>query len=1003
MFKPISPSDSFPEIEKEVLKFWEKNKIFEKSVESRPAGKTFVFFEGPPYANARPGIHHVLARSIKDVINRYKTMKGFRVERRAGWDSHGLPVENQIEKELGFKTKKEIEQYGIEKFNKKCKDSVLRFKEMWEAMTKRMGYWIDLTNAYITYKNEYIESLWYLFKEFYNKGLVYCADKVVPHCPRCQTTLSSHEVAQGYKEVNEDSVFVKFRVTNDKSRVEKDKNLKSQNSQEYFLVWTTTPWTLPANVALAVNPDVDYVKIKQTDLANTDILILAKERLSVLGKGYKVLEELRGQDLLGMEYEPLYPEVSHNSNLANLANAFKVYPAEFVTTAEGTGIVHIAPAFGADDLIVGIQANLPILQPVDLEGNFTSAFKMGEGKFIKDADLLIVADLEKRGILFKVEKYKHDYPFCWRCDSPLLYYAKQSWFIKMSVLRDELLQKNEEINWIPAHLKSGRFGEWLQNVEDWAISRERYWGTPMPVWVCECGAEFCVGSIKELEELVGRSFKDIDLHRPFVDEITFECSSCQGKAKRVPYVLDIWFDSGAMPYAQWHWPFENQEKFEKNFPADFIAEGMDQTRGWFYTLHAISTALFGSVAYRNVISHGLVLDKEGKKMSKSRGNIIIPEEMIEKYSADAVRWFFYSINSAGEDKCFDETKLAEIVRKVFLILWNVYGFFATYANIENWRPSHNHLKVQDRPVLDRWILARLHQTIEAVDKELEKYDFTHASRNLEDFINDLSTWYLRRSRKRFSGENEKDKESAFQTTHEVLVKTSLLIAPFAPFLSEELYQRLAAQFIGSDADLGFVESVHLADFPLPEKEIIDHKVLDAMAIVRKIVEMARSARSAAGIKIRQPLHALYIHGRFSSDESYIEQMEDIIKDEVNVKKLIVKSDGKAQAPKSYQKVVEDGYTVAIDTKITAELYREGLLREIIRLIQDSRKKTGCKPDERVGLLIDSKELGELIKSGEKKLILETNLDYIEFGRSDKVDYSIESKVGDKGIWIGIKK
>jgi len=1020
MFKQIEPKDSFPEIEKEVLKFWEDNQIFEKSVENRPDSNRFVFWEGPPYANAKPGIHHILARASKDVFNRYKTMKGFRVERRAGWDSHGLPVEVQIEKELGFKTKKDIENYGIAEFNKKCKESVLAFKVEFEEMTRRMGYWIDLSNPYVTYENSYIESAWAIFKMLYDKGLVYSAHKVVPHCPRCVTTLSSHEVAQGYREVEEASIFIKLK---------RKGQIANGKLQEYFLVWTTTPWTLPANVALAVNPDITYVKVSTPHLNplpqgerknKEEILILAKNRLSVLGEDYEIIEEIKGQDLVGMEYEPLYPEVLKSLKSQNtlsesidsksrrpkpqIENAFKVVAADFVTTEEGTGIVHIAPAFGADDMIVGIQANLPVLQPVDLAGHFTSEFKLGEGKFVKDVDETITKDLEKRGLLFKVEKYTHDYPFCWRCDSPILYYAKDSWFIKMSKFRDELLKQNKTINWVPAHIKEGRFGEWLANVEDWAISRERFWGIPIPIWICEkCGAEFPIGSIKDLEELAGKDLSQLDLHRPFVDEITFDCANCKGKAKRVPFILDIWYDSGVMPYACWHWPFENQQKFEENFPADFVSEGIDQTRGWFYTLHALATVLFEKAPFKNVVAIGMVLDKNGKKMSKSRGNIVLPEKMIAKYSADAVRWYFYSINSSAEDKRFDEKSLGEIIRKTFIVLWNVYGFFATYANLEKWQPSHNHLKVEDRPILDRYIMARLHETIKAVDKMLEAYDFTRSSRLLEEFINELSTWYLRRSRKRFSSEDKNDKESAFQTLHEVLVKTAQIIAPFAPFFGEELYQRLAAQFRDSSADLGFAESVHLTDFPHANEDLIVPRVLSQMKIARKIVEMAHSARAQAKIKVRQPLASLYIHGKFSADEANLETLEEIIKDEVNVKELIVVSDGKAKAPKGFVAAKEGGYTVAIDTKITSELKEEGLLREMVRLIQDARKKAGCKPDEKVGLLLESTEISGMIKKYENKLKIETNLEFIEFEKSDKVDYSAEAKLDENDIWLGIQK
>ncbi|MFH1509944.1 MAG: isoleucine--tRNA ligase, partial [Candidatus Nealsonbacteria bacterium] len=806
----------FPKIEKEILEFWKKNNIFKKTLEKTKNKPKFVFYEGPPFANGKPGIHHLLARSFKDIILRYKTMKGFYVERKAGWDTHGLPTEISAEKELGIKSKKDIED-NIDDFVCACKNNVFNYKKEWEEFTERIGYWLDLEKAYITCSNEYIESLWWILKKVWDRGLLYQDYKVVPFCPRCGTSLSSHEVAQGYKNVTENSVFVKLPV-------------KGQKNTS-LLIWTTTPWTLPGNVAVAVNKSLEYVKAE----INGEILIVAKGRLSALGEEYKIIEEFKGKDLKDVEYEPPFNFQDPGKK------AWFVVLADFVSMEEGTGLVHMAPAFGVDDMEIAKENGLPVVVNIDEQGKFKKEVKPFAGKFVKDADPLIVEELKKKNILFKEEMYGHEYPFCWRCDSPLLYYAKNSWFIKVTEIKKDLLERNKKINWVPDYLKDGRFGEWLKDVKDWNLSRERYWGTPLPIWQCQkCEKRTCIGSIEELKEKADKDYKIEDLHRPAIDEITFNCD-CGGKMKRAIEVIDCWFDSGSMPFAQLHYPFENKDLIDKKklFPADFICEGIDQTRGWFYTLLVISTLLKLDVPYKNVISVGIVLDEKGQKMSKSKGNIVKPEDIIDTYGADVARFYFYTINAVAEPKSFNFNDIQILYRRFFDTILNIQRFFNTYADHEQRKEEFN-----SNNVLDKWIVSSLERLNSEISNKLDKYDVVGAARMFENFVDDLSNWYVRRSRKRFQkSEIDKEKEEAIQTLYYVVSKFSKLLAPFTPFLAESLYRELR----------GKEESVHLEEYPSPENKFIDSKLEEKMKRVREIVNLGLKERARLGIKVRQPL------------------------------------------------------------------------------------------------------------------------------------------------------
>lgn len=985
MFKKVEPKQSFPKMEEEILKFWEDNKIFEKSVEKNPDSKPFVFYEGPPTANGTPGLHHVLARAFKDVIPRYKTMKGFRVERKAGWDTHGLPVELQVEKQLGLKNKQDIENIipgnvreSIIEFNKKCKESVWVYRDLWEKLTRRMAYWVDMKNPYVTYENKYIESVWWVISEIFKiknikgESMMYKGHKVVPYCYRCGTALSSHEVAQGYQIIKDNSITIKFKLLNE--------------TDAYVLAWTTTPWTLPGNVALAVGPEIEYVFVEKKDAESGKIVqfVLAEDRLrNIFGDGgYRVIKALKGKDLVGFKYEPLY-------KISDKENAYKIIAGNFVSTEDGTGVVHIAPAFGEDDANVGKENDLPTIITVNEKGEM-DADVPGKGIPVKKkneknqyaVDELIIEDLKKRELFFSEGEYEHDYPFCWRCGTPLIYYAKPSWFIRMSELSADMVKSNSEnIFWIPEHIKEGRFGEWLRGVKDWAISRERYWGTPLPVWTCDkCENVKVISSQDEIEKLSGMKIED--LHKPFIDDVKFKCE-CGGEMKREAEVLDVWFDSGSMPTAQFHYPNsatkEDKEKIEsgKYYPADFISEAVDQTRGWFYTLHAISILLnkAGKVptgfSFRNVICLGHILDAKGKKMSKSLGNIVDPMAIMNEYGADMLRWMLFTINQPGLPKRFDVKVIKEIMNRVFRMLWNSYYFFVMYANIDGFNTKANK-KLETNNLLDKWILSELNMLVKNVDEKLENYDIYSATGMIEKFVDNLSNWYIRRSRKRFwKSENDSDKNGAYATLHYVLVELSKLMAPFTPFVAEEIYKNLTGE-----------ESVHLAEFPKANGKLIDEKLNEEMNRVRNIVSEGLQKRAEAKIKVRQPLGVVSIKYKVLSKE-----LLNIIKEELNIKDVKL-DDGMEE-------------NVKLDTEITEELKLEGIAREIIRFIQEMRKEAGYEVENRIEISHQGYEkvfekFGDLIA----KEVLANSI-----GKEALKDFDLEKEVkieGDK-IVISIKR
>jgi len=914
-FPILKPHLQIPVQEKEVLKFWQKNQIFQQSLKKNRSKQRFVFFEGPPTANAAPGIHHVEARAFKDLFLRYKTMRGFLAERKAGWDTHGLPVEIAVEKELGFSRKEEIEKFGIARFNALAKKHVWGFKDVWERLTERIAFWLDLKDPYITYQPEYIETLWWIIKQIWEKKLLYKGHKVVPHCPRCGTALSSHEVALGYREIEEDSIFVKFKV-------------KGQ-PQTYLLAWTTTPWTLPGNVALAVNPAVNYLKIK----LGGEQLILAEALAKEITKGKVLSERIRGQELIGLSYEPLFPGAIPPT-VENYQNAFRVYGADFVTTDEGTGVVHTAVMYGEDDYQLGDQVGLPKVHTVDEAGRFLPQVRKWAGRFVKDkkVEQEIVEELRRQGLLFKTVPHTHDYPFCWRCETPLLYYAKHSWFIRMSAVKRELLTNNRRINWIPAHIKEGRFGEWLSEVKDWAISRERYWGTPLPIWENEKGELLVVGSFAELRRFakdkkrMGRPpAGGFDPHRPLVDEIILVKGGRE--YRRIPEVIDVWFDSGAMPFAQWHYPFRNKERIDKrvSFPADFIAEGVDQTRGWFYTLLAISTLLGKGPAYKNVISLGHVLDKHGKKMSKSKGNVVDPQRVIDQFGADALRFYFYSINQPGLPKNFDVKDVEGIVRNLILRLWNSLVFFTTYVHLSSFRPKTT--RPHPRTLLDRWMLAVIDEAGRKITQALEEFNAYVAAQTLLKAVDDFSNWYLRRSRKRFLRNPEsKDEQAAYETLYFALKELALLSAPFTPFLAESLYQALRL----SNRDPISIHLCNWSVFKAPEK-----KVLEQMGQVRAFAEEGLRLREEAGIRVRQPLGTLYLLKQPTGEA------RRILADEINVKRV------KATSRFPSGKFIKKGNQIALDTEITPALAEEGLIREVVRFIQQKRKESNLTVEDPV--------------------------------------------------------
>jgi len=876
MYKTIDLKEKPSDFTKRIRDYWEQNNIFEKSIKNRNSAKQFIFFEGPPTANGKPGIHHMISRSIKDSVCRYKTMQGFQVNRKAGWDTHGLPVEIEVEKILGLKNKNDVEIFGIEEFNKKCKESVFSYEIEWQEMTKAMGYWIDLRNPYITLDNNYIETIWWILKQFFDAGLIYKGHKIVPYCPSCGTPLSSHEVAQGYKEVEDPSVYVKFKV--------------KEQANTYFLAWTTTPWTLISNVALVVNPTEKYVKIKEHNptTSREDIyLILAKDRLNVLENDYEIVDEYIGNDLEFIEYEQLFTYITP------IEKAFFVACADYVNMEDGTGIVHTAPAFGQDDYTIGIKYSLPFIQPVDDAGRFVLEITDFQGQFVKDADKNIIRDLKERNLLYKRSQIIHTYPFCWRCKNPLIYYARSTWYIKTTEIKQEMIDNNAKVNWFPSFVGEKRFGDWLENNIDWALSRDRFWGTPLNIWKCDdCKEMICIGSISELREkgTINNTpvLDTIELHRPYVDKIMIKCPKCDMSMYRTPEVIDCWFDSGAMPFAQWHYPFENKERFESElFPADFICEGIDQTRGWFYTLLVISTFLKNKSPYKNVLVNDLILDKKGQKMSKSIGNTVDPMQLMEKYGADAIRWYLLYVSSPWTPTKFNEDDAQEIYLRYIGTLRNVLSFYVTYAKIDNYTPwnwenkqesNERYTNPRTRSYLpfteiDNWIISKLHSLIIFVTENNEKYDFTRSLRAIQKFvIDDLSNWYVRRSRRRYwAMELTEDKKAAYMTLYDVLVDLSKLIAPFAPFIAEDIYTSIT-----------FRESVHLENYPVANEKFINKILEREMDILINLVTMGRSARNQAQIKVRQPLQAIYIPEKH---RSIVMRMTELIKEEINVKEV----------------------------------------------------------------------------------------------------------------------
>jgi len=1050
MFKKVDQKQSFPKMEEEILKFWEENKVFEKSVEKNRDKKPFIFYEGPPTANGKPGLHHVLARSFKDIIPRYKTMKGFLVERKAGWDTHGLPVEIQVEKAHGIKHKHDIlnivpgdPRQSVIEFNKKCKESVWEYKDLWEKMTRRMGYWVDMKNPYVTYENKYIESVWWVLAQISklktDKGedVLYKGHKVVPYCYRCGTALASHEVAQGYQTVKDNSAYIKFKL---KEGQNKGYEIKENT---YLIAWTTTPWTLPGNVALAVNPNVTYVIVYDDETKEHYIVadIVAEKLFNLADEKRYIRSYVSGAKnfLLDLEYEPLY-----QTNDTDKKTHY-VVAGGFVTTDDGTGIVHIAPAFGADDADVAQENDLPTLITVDEEGK-VSADVPGKGIEVKKkndknryaVDDLIVEDLKQRGLFFKEEVYEHEYPFCWRCDTPLIYYAKPSWFIRMSTFSDELVKNNEEINWTPEYIKEGRFGEWLRGIKDWAISRDRYWGTPLPIWACSgqrttnneqrttgCGNTVVAESINEIEKLSGTKLEDV--HKPYIDDVKFKCEKCGGEMTRTPEVMDVWFDSGSMPLAQFHYPNgateEDKKKIESGlvFPADYISEAIDQTRGWFYTLHAISTLLnkAGKVptgnAYRNVICLAHILDKHGKKMSKSRGNVVEPMEVMDQYGADMLRWMLFTINQPGMPKKFDIKGMQDIMNRVFRMLWNSYSFFVMYAGIDGWNPPKtSNLKPKTSKLLDKWILSELNVLVKNVDEKIGTYDIYAAAKSIEAYIDNLSNWYIRRSRKRFwKSENDTDKNEAYATLHHVLVTLSQLMAPFTPFIAEEIYRNLAGchselveeSDLKSNADFSTplrsaqddkCISVHLADFPVADEDMIDEKLNGQMNAAREIVSVGLQKRAEAKIKVRQPLASATVFVELS------EELKEIVKEELNVKEII-KGEMEEKGMKGGEEIEEKGGQgdVVLDTEITEELKLEGQAREVIRFIQEMRKAAGYEVDNRIILCYNG--LSEVFEKFGDLIAKETLSEAIKSEISDDCDLKKDFEVDGEKIGIAIKK
>lgn len=1041
MYRKVSADLSFVDREKSIVEFWKKNDIFEKSIEHRDGCERFTFYDGPPTANGKPHIGHVLTRAIKDLIPRYRTMKGYKVLRKAGWDTHGLPVELEVEKALGISGKPEIEKFGIEDFIKKCKASVFTYQSEWEEMSDRVGFWADMENPYVTYHNDYIESVWWALRQIWDKGLLYKGHKIMPYCPRCGTSLSSHEVAQGYKDVKENSLIVKFKVLG--------------KDNEYILAWTTTPWTLPSNLALCVNPHEKYVRFTIEGDENNTVYIMAEALIkSVFGEDAKanILNEYTGDELKGTEYEPLYSFVKPDKK------AYYVIADDYVTMEDGTGVVHTAPAFGEDDARVCKANGLPFINLVDHQGNFVKETGEWAGTFVKDADKLVIRDLKERNLCFAVIPFEHSYPFCWRCDTPLLYYACDTWFIEMTKVRDRLLANNETVNWMPDNIKHGRFGNFLENIIDWGLSRTRYWGTPLPIWECECGHRHVVGSIAELKEMGINCPDDIELHKPYVDNIKLRCEKCGGEMKRVPEVIDCWFDSGSMPFAQLHYPFENKEAFEQNFPADFISEAIDQTRGWFYTLMAISTLLFDKSPYKNVVVLGHVQDEKGIKMSKHKGNVIAPMDILNDQGSDAVRWYFYSNSAPWLPNRFSAKNVSEAQRKFLGTLWNTYCFYVLYANIDEFDPTKYNLCDLNLTVMDKWILSKLNNVVKTVDDYLNEYKITEATRAMNEFVDELSNWYVRRSRSRFwASELTDDKVCAYMTLYTVLVEFAKVSAPFIPFMTEEIYQNLVRS-----VDENALESIHMCDFPKYDEKYNFAEIEQEMDAIRKVVILGRAARNEANIKNRQPLSKLFIQTDNKINADYV----NIILEELNIKDVeltkdasgfisynfkpqmrtmgpkygklmrpifdeIAKMDGAevmetlnsdkpiclnvqgtdvevfkddvlidTQQKDGFVSASDAGFTVVLDTNLTDELIEEGFVREIISKIQTMRKDSGFEVTDRISVVFDgSEKIAKIFAANDAEIKSQTLADSIDAGdakdgknwnvNGEKVDIAIQ--------------
>ncbi len=1050
MYQKVDTNLNFVDREKKVEEFWKENHIFEKSMENRKEGETYTFYDGPPTANGKPHIGHVLTRVIKDMIPRYRTMKGYMVPRKAGWDTHGLPVELEVEKKLGLDGKEQIEEYGMEPFIKQCKESVWKYKGMWEDFSSTVGFWADMEHPYVTYYDDYIESEWWALKEIWNKKLLYKGFKIVPYCPRCGTPLSAQEVSQGYKTVKERSAVVRFKVVGEDA---------------YFLAWTTTPWTLPSNVALCVNPDETYCKVKAADgytyymaeaLLDKVLGKLAKEEGE---KAYEVLETYKGTDLEYKEYEPLFA-CAGEAAAKQKKKAHFVTCDNYVTMSDGTGIVHIAPAFGEDDSRIGRNYELPFVQFVDGQGNLTKETPYA-GVFVKKADPMVLTDLDKEGKLFDAPKFEHDYPHCWRCDTPLIYYARESWFIKMTAVKDDLIRNNNTINWIPESIGKGRFGDWLENVQDWGISRNRYWGTPLNIWQCECGHMHSIGSRQELFEMSGdERAKTVELHRPYIDEITLKCPECGGEMHRVPEVIDCWFDSGAMPFAQHHYPFENKELFEQQFPANFISEAVDQTRGWFYSLLAESTLLFNKAPYKNVIVLGHVQDENGQKMSKSKGNAVDPFDALNKYGADAIRWYFYINSAPWLPNRFHGKAVVEGQRKFMSTLWNTYAFFVLYADIDNFDPTKYELNYDQLPVMDKWLLSRLNTTVQAVDNDLANYKIPEAARALQEFVDEMSNWYVRRSRERFWAKGmEQDKINAYMTLYHALVTIAKTAAPMIPFMTEDIYQNLVRS-VDKDAP----ESIHLCDFPTVNEAWIDKDLEADMKELLEIVVLGRACRNTANIKNRQPIGTMYVKAEKKMSEFYT----DIIADELNVKEVKFADDVESFISYSFKPQLRtvgpkygkllggirqaltdingtaamnelrtngvlkldingndvelteedllietaqtEGYvsesdgetSVVLDTNLTPELIEEGFVREIISKIQTMRKEAGFEVMDKIVVYAHGNDkIQDVMKAHEDEIKSEVLADEMVLGETD--GYVKEWNINKEAVTMGVKK